>query len=89
MNGPRQRANPKLFEAVRPSLSAKVAPEGLNRGTPLRSVLGFSEQGCRWVKKLIGTSEKGFCKDLALSCLICPCPIMDVAKLGIDRHGKV
>jgi hypothetical protein len=24
-------------------MSAKVAPDGLNRGTPLRSVLGFGE----------------------------------------------
>ena len=64
MNGSRQWANPELFEALRPSMSARVAPDGLNRGTPLRSVLGFSEPAHGWVSKLIGTSEKGFCKGL-------------------------
>ena len=43
VNGPRQWANPKLFEALGPGMSAKVAPDGLNRVTPLRSVLGFSD----------------------------------------------
>jgi hypothetical protein len=64
--GPRQRANPKPFEALGPSMSARVAPDGLNRGTPLRSVLGFSEQAHGRVKKLIGTSEKGLCKGLEI-----------------------
>jgi hypothetical protein len=32
-------------------MSAKVAPDGLNRGTLLRSALGFSEQARAWVKK--------------------------------------
>jgi hypothetical protein len=45
-------------------MSAKVAPDGLNRGTPLRSVLGFGERARAWVKKLIGTSEKELCKGL-------------------------
>ena len=48
-------------------MSARVAPDGLNRGTPPRSVLGFSEQAHGWVKKLIGTSEKGFCKGLCFA----------------------
>ncbi len=64
VNGPRQQANSKLFEAFGPSMSAEVAPDGLNRSTPLRSVLGFSEQAHEWVKKLTGTSEKGLCKGL-------------------------
>jgi len=59
VNGPRKWVNPKLSEALRPSVSARVAPDGLNRGTPLRSVLGFSEQVGGWVKKLVGTSENG------------------------------
>ena len=45
-------------------MSAEVAPDGLNRGTPLRSVLAFSEQARRWVKKFIQRSEKGLCKGL-------------------------
>jgi len=64
VNGPCQWANPKLFEALGPSMSARVAPDGLNRGTPLRSVLVFSEPAHGWVRKLIGTSEKRFCKGL-------------------------
>ncbi len=44
MNGPRQRANLKLFEG------------------PWAESLAFSEQAHGWVKKLIGTSEKGLCK---------------------------
>ena len=48
-------------------MSAEVAPDGLNRGTPLRSVSGFSEQARRWVKKFIQTSEKGLCKGLKAS----------------------
>jgi hypothetical protein len=63
-NGPRQWANPKLFKALGPSMSAKVAPDGLNRGTTLRSVLGFGEQARAWVKKFILRSEKGLCKGL-------------------------
>jgi hypothetical protein len=59
-----QSANPRLFEALGPSMSAEVAPGGLNRGTPLRSVLGFSEQARAWVKKFIQRSEKGLCKGL-------------------------
>jgi hypothetical protein len=31
-NGPRQWANPKLSEALGPTMSAEVAPDGLNRG---------------------------------------------------------
>jgi len=50
VNGPRQWANPKLFEALGPSMNAKVAPDGLNRGAPLHSVLGFSERVHGWVK---------------------------------------
>ncbi len=46
-------------------MSAKVAPDGLNRGTALCSVLGFSEQvSCRWVKKSMQISEKEFFKGL-------------------------
>jgi len=62
VSGPRKWANPKLSEALRPSLSAKVAPDGLNRGTPLRSVFGFGEQARGWVKRLMGTTEKRLCK---------------------------
>ena len=58
-NGPRQWANPKLFEAVGPSMSAGF--------TPLRSVLGFSEQARRWVKKFIQKSEEGLCKGLTVN----------------------
>ncbi len=73
MNGSPQGANPELFDAFEPSLSAKVAPDGLNRGTPLRSVSGFSEQALRWVKKSIQISEKEFRKGLVLSSRLWGC----------------
>jgi len=51
VNGPRQWANPRLFEALGPGMNVKVAPDGLNRVTSLRSVLGFSERAHGWVKR--------------------------------------
>jgi hypothetical protein len=63
VNGQRQWANPKLLDPPKAeSLSAKVAPTGLISGTPLRSVLGSSEQARGSVKRLIGTSENKLCK---------------------------
>jgi len=44
-------ANPKLFETIRPIVGTNVAPNCLNRHTTLGSVLGFSEQVLKWVKK--------------------------------------
>ncbi len=35
-------ANPELFEAVKPSFSAKVAPRGLNRGTTSQDLVSQS-----------------------------------------------
>lgn len=65
MNGP-QRTNLKLFETIRPSISAEVAHDGLNRGSLPRYVLGFTEQTQAWIKKIIGTSEKVSNKGLVL-----------------------
>jgi hypothetical protein len=45
-------------------MSAGVAPDGLNGGTLLHSVLGFSDQARAWVKEFILKSEKGLCKGL-------------------------
>jgi hypothetical protein len=79
--GLRQWANPKLSEVLGPSMSAKVAPDGLNRGTPLRSVLGFSEQARAWVKKFILRSEKGLCKGLYVAFIDCY-PYISVTMYG-------
>ena len=46
VNGPRQWANPEVFEALGPSFWDLVS------------------EPIRWVKKLIGKSEKGLCKGL-------------------------
>ncbi len=45
-------------------MSPKIAPDGLNRGTPLRSVSGFSEQTLRGAKETIQISEKELFKGL-------------------------
>ncbi len=48
-----------MFDALGPSVSAEVAPDGLKRSTPLRCVLGLSVGADGSVKKVIGTSERG------------------------------